>query len=181
MTGRAVTLFLVALLGVASAESDDWLMPIKLSHLAGHAGMATIGAGVARGVFQVDHQRAVWYGASVAVVVGGVKELYDWKYGQTRRFDLRDLALDVAGAGLGFAATELVSSRSSWPHLQTAGKTAGATGAVMLASSLLTGLGVLPWVKDEQRQGWYAPVGLVGGGGLVLLTGTYLAEHLKSR
>ncbi len=181
MTARAVTLLLTALLGVASADLDDWLMPIKLSHLAGHGGMAAIGAGVARDVLHVDQQRAAWCGVSTALVAGGVKELYDWKFGQTRRFDLRDMALNAAGAGLGFAATEIVSSRSRWPHLQTAGRTAGATGAVLLASSLLTGLGVLPWVTEEQRRGWYAPVGLVGAGGLVLLGGTYLAEHLKSR
>lgn len=181
MTARAVTLLLTALLGVASAELDDWLMPIKLSHLAGHAGVTTIGAGVARSLFHVDQQRAAWYGASAAVVAGGVKEFYDWKFGQTRRFDLRDMAVNAAGVGLGFAATELATSRSAWPHLQTAGRTTGATGAVMLAGSLLAGLAVLPWLTEEQRRGWYAPAGLVGAGGLVLLGGTCLAEHLKSR
>jgi hypothetical protein len=176
-------LFAVALLvpRPASAGIDDWLNPIKLTHLAGEGAMATVGAGVTRGVFRADRHQAAWYGASAAVVVGGMKELYDWRFGDTRRFDLRDMALNVAGAGLGFASTELASSGSAWPHLKTAGQTAGATGAMMLASSLIMGVSVLPWVTEEQRRRWFAPVGLAGAGGLVLLGGTYLAEYLRSR
>jgi uncharacterized protein YfiM (DUF2279 family) len=171
----------VLVLWPASAAADDWLTPIKLSHLVGEGGVATIGAGMARGLMHADHRRAVWYGASAAVVVGGMKELYDWKFGETRRLDLRDLALDVAGAGIGVASTELTASHFVWPHLKTAGETVAATGTMMLASTLLTSVAALPWLKEEQRQGWYLPVGLVGAGGLVLLAGSHLVEYLKSR
>jgi len=174
-------LLLAVLLGIASAASGDWLEPVKLGHLTGEGGIATIGAGVARGVFNADRPRAAWYGACAAVVVGGVKELYDWKLGRTRRVDFRDLALDVAGAGIGVASTEVVASRLAWPHLKVAGQTAAATGTMMLASSLLAGAGVIPWIRGEQRHGWYLPVGIIGAGGLALLAGTYLAEHRKSR
>jgi hypothetical protein len=110
-----------------------------------------------------------------------MKELYDWKLGETRRFDLRDLSVDIAGAGLGIASTEVTASGFAWPHPKTAGEVTAATGAMMLASTLLTSAGVLPWLKEQQRQGWYLPVGLVGAGGLALLAVSYVVEPVRSR
>ena len=159
---------LAALLGAASASPSVWLSPAKFGHVVAAGGVTSIGAGMAQGMFHADRHRAELYGASAAIVAGGVKELYDWKFGETRRFDLRDIALNVAGAGLGIAATEVSSAGFAWHNPTTAGEVMAATSQVMLVGTILTGLGVLPWLKEEQREGWCLPVTLVGAGGTLL-------------
>ncbi len=179
--GRGLAALLAALLSMAPAATGDWLEPIKLGHVAGAGGITTVGAGLAHGVLHADYHRAAWYGASAAVVAGGMKELYDWRLGETRRFDLRDLAIDVAGAGLGIASTEVTASGFPWPHPRPAGEITAATGTLLLAGTLLTSVAALPWVPAEQRRGWCLPVGITGAGGILLLVASYLVDHVKSR
>jgi len=172
----ALILLLALQLSVASSASSDWFGSGKLVHFAAEGGITTVGAGMAQGMFHVGRSRAALYGAATAVVVGGVKELYDWKFGESRRFDLRDFGVDIAGAGLGVVSTHLAARGFPRRHPRNLGETLAATGCVMLASTLATSVGVLPWLREEQRQEWYLPVGLIGAGGVALLGASRLSR-----
>ena len=174
-----VILLLAVLAGSVSADSGPWLSPAKFGHLAIAGSMTTVGAGAAHEVFRVDYHRAAWYGASAAVAAGGGKELYDWQFGETRRFDLRDIAVNIAGAGLGAASTELTAGGFPWSYPKTAGEVMAASSYVMLAGTLVTSVGVLPWLNEEQRQGWCLPVTLVGAGGALLCAASHLLRGPK--
>lgn len=174
-------LLLAALAGLASADSDDWLSPAKLGHLVATGSITTVGAGMAHEKLRVDRRRAALYGASAAIVAGGVKELYDWRFGETRRFDLRDIALDAAGAGLGIAASEAAAAGWPRPYHKTAGGIMAATGTTILASTLLAGLSVLALEQQDQRRDWCLPVGFAGVGGLALCVASHFVERANSR
>jgi uncharacterized protein YfiM (DUF2279 family) len=178
---RLFSLLLAALAGLASADSDDWLSPGKLGHLVATGGITTVGAGMAHEKLRVDRRRAALYGASAALVAGGLKELYDWRWGETRRFDLRDIALDVAGAGLGIASTEAVAAGWLRPRHRTAGKILTATGAAILTSTLLAGVSVLALEEQNQRRDWCLPVGFAGVGGLALCLASHFVERANPR
>jgi len=174
-----VLLLLAAFVSAGPAASAEWLSPAKFGHLVIAGSMTTVGAGAAHQVFRVDYHRAAWYGASAAVAAGGVKELYDWQFGETRRFDLRDIAVNIAGAGLGAASTELTAGGFPWSYPKTAGEVMAASSYVMLAGTLVTSVGVLPWLHEEQRQGWCLPVTLVGAGGALLCAASHLLRGPK--
>jgi hypothetical protein len=176
-----VLLVFASLFGSAAAESSVWLSPAKFGHVVAAGGITTIGAGMAQGMLHADRRRAVLYGASAAIVAGGAKEFCDWKFGPTRRFDLRDFALDFAGAGLGVAATEVAAGGFAWRNPTTAGEVMAATSQVMLAGTLVTSLGVLPWLDRERRQDWCLPLGLVGAGGTLLSVASYVVKYFRAR
>tara|TARA_R110000737_G_scaffold48459_2_gene68911 strand:- start:120 stop:422 length:303 start_codon:yes stop_codon:yes gene_type:complete len=89
-------LLLIALLITSSACAQ--LVPQdKLLHLsAGYVISSTVSAVVYDNT--KDKKRAIVAGLCIAVIAGGIKEIYDVKHGQP---EWNDLAADVAGAVLG--------------------------------------------------------------------------------
>jgi putative lipoprotein len=96
--GAAIALLLAA--ATAKADDDPWFGADKGIHFGASAGLAIAGYGAAA-TFAESRPVRIAYGASVALLAGIGKELWDTRAGGSGSF--KDLTYDVLGTAVGLA------------------------------------------------------------------------------